>query len=153
MEFSDSTNHNIELINGVLESVGASGIFENLDFMLDLDSAGYYSLVAKIATERRSVPLTLIIEGDGIRLDVCGLNEAFEWSKDKILDSRDEVDDFFRKLFTSYILVESCGSANAKSRMFLFDKQGSFIDKYALRGFVQKYSGWDCDKYLFFPVY
>lgn len=153
MEFSDNTIHHIELINSVLDDIGVPRLFENSDFVADMDSAGYYSLVIDVAPgNRRTGPFTLFL-GDGIRLDVCGINESFEWTNEQIFTSRASITDFFKKLFTSYILMESCGSANAKSRMYLFDKEGNFVEKYALRGFVQKFSGWECEKVLFTPIY
>jgi len=153
MEYSDTLLRNIDLMNDVLNAIGASELNENTDFLIDQDSLGYYHMRINVVSDRKTAPLVIFLEGDGMRLDVCGVLEAFEWSNEDILTTSDRIKDFFKKLFTSHILMESCGSASAKSRMFLFDKRGDFIDKYALRGFIQKYSGWECDKYLFFPLY
>lgn len=154
MKFSDITNHQINLLDSVLNSIGVQSLFENPDFSIDKESLGYHHVMVNIFSGRKkSVPLILFLEGDGIRLDVCGINEAFEWANKDIYTSGESVASFFKKLFTSYVLMESCGSANAKSRMYLFDKKGLLIDKYMLRGFIHRYSGWDCDKALFVPIY
>ncbi len=94
-----------------------------------------------------------MFEGEGIRLDVCGVDEAFEWAAEDVDASCDEIIAFFTTLFTSYVLMETCGAANWKSRMNLFNKHGDQVGKYALSGFIQHFSGWDCDKHLFFPMY
>lgn len=154
IEFSENTNHKIRLLNSILNDLGVQELFENPEFAIDMDSAGYHRLVINIPSgTRRTTPLTLYLEGDGIRLDVCEVNEAFEWTNEDVFTSREQIVDFFTKVFTSYILVESCGSANSKSRIYLFDKSGSLVGKYAVRGFVQKFSGWDCEKFLFLPIF
>lgn len=152
-EISDVTTRNIELIDSVLDSIGAPPLFENPNFEIDPDSLGYYRVIVKMVSSRLTVPLIILLEGDSIRLDVFNLNEAFEWSSKMILNSRQEVVDFFRKLFTSYIMIESGLNPNSKSRMYLFDKQGALTDKYLLRGFMNPYTGWNCDKALYFPLY
>jgi len=154
MEFSDITNHQVNLINMVLNDLGAPNIFENPDFVVDMDSLGFHHIVLSfVKKNKKSVPLVFYLEGDGIRLDVCGISESFEWSNDSIFAAGDSVADFFKKLLTSYVLVESCGSAGTKSRMYLFDKEGALIAKFALRGWIQAFSGWDCEKILFSPIY
>jgi hypothetical protein len=154
IELSDITNHQVKLLNSVLNAIGVQSLFKNPDFAIDMDSLGYHHMVINIISgKKRTTPLILFLEGDGIRLDICGLDEAFEWTTEDIYTSRESIIDFFKKLFTSYILVESCSSANAKSRMYLFDNGGILLEKYILRGFIHSFSGWNCDKKLFFPIY
>jgi hypothetical protein len=154
MEFSENTKHKISLLNTVLDGLRVQRLFENPDFIADMDSAGYHRVVIDVFSgSKRTAPLTLYLQGDSIRLDICGIVEAFEWSNEDVFKSRVKIVDFFTKLFTSYLLVESCGSVGLKSRMYLFNKDGDFIEKFALRGFVHRYSGWDCDKHLFLPLY
>lgn len=154
MEFSDITNHQISLLNSVLDHIGVPNLFENPNFSVDMDSLGYHYVKIKvISNNKKNVPLTFLLEGDGIRLDVYGIEEAFEWTNENIYTSRKDIVDFLVSLFTSYILIESCNSAYSKSRMYLFDKEGVFNNKYVLRGFIHKFSGWDCDKSLFLPIY
>jgi hypothetical protein len=154
MAFSDITNYQVDLLNSVLERVGAKHIFQNKDFVVEQESMGYHQLVIHVSSKKRkSIPLTIYLEGDGLRLDVCTLSESFEWTSEALFKSTEKVKQFFLRLFTSYILMESCGSPNLKSRIYLFDSDGCLLERYAIRGVLQKYSGWDCDKLLFFPLY
>ena len=154
MEFSDLTNHKIELLDSVLRAIGVSSLFENPDFKIDEGSKGFHNLIINVySDERITVPLAILIEGDGLRVDVCGLDEAFEWPDDYVFTARQEIVDFFYKLFTSYVLIETCGPAWAKTRMYLFGTDGQLLCKHGLRGFFQGFSGWDCDKTLYFPLY
>ena len=154
MEFSPSVIDKIDLLNTVLNELGVAGLFENADFSVDSESAGYYQVIVNSAPgNRKNLPFSLFLLGDEIRLDICGIAESFEWTNEDVAKSRNQIVSFFKKLFTGYILVESCGAANSKSRIYFFNKDGDFVEKYSLRGFIQKYAGWDCDKHLFFPLY
>ena len=155
MEFSDKIQHQILLLDEVLQSIGTRKTFENAAFSVELGSAGYHQMVIHVtgSEDGNNLPLSIWLQSESLRLDVCGLNEAFEWTDDDIFKSRADVVSFLRKLFTSFVLIEICGSANMKSRMFLFDKAGALLEKFALRGFVQKFSGWECEKVLYMPIF
>lgn len=154
MKFSELMINRIDLINSILVELNVSGLFKNPDFLVDEESMSQHRVTFAVYLEnKKSVPLVIMLGENGIRLDICGLPETFEWSKKDIEDSKEEIIDFFKRLFTSYILIESCGSVYSKSRMYMFKENGEFIEKYILRGFIHSYSGWNCDKKLFFPIY
>ena len=154
MEFSDLTMDRIGMFNKIFFELDIPTLFDNIDIVIDKDSLSFRHIIFAIYVENKTtIPLTVMIEEDSIRLDVCNLPETFEWSKSDIKDERDEIIEFFKKLLTSFVLVEGCGSLHRKSRMYLFDEQGVFIEKYILRGFAHSYTGWNCDKQMFFPLY
>lgn len=153
-EFNEIIIYQLEILNEVLEKLDRLPVFDNPDFQINKDSAGTFFLRIKLSNCNNSkLPIYILLEGDGMRLDLFHLSETFEWSKNEVLSSKKNIIKFFQEFFTSYILIENCGSSQSKSRMYLFDETGNLINKYILRGFIHSYSGWNCDKKLFFPIY
>lgn len=154
MNFSNVTEDRINLVNEVLDGLSVSNLFKNPNFEIDSDSLrSRYVKFATVSEHKKIISLFISIEYDSISIDICGLSETFEWSKEDIENDREKIKSFFKQLFVSYILLESCGSPYAKSRMYLFDNDGNLTEKYILRGVLHKFSGWDCDKTLFFPIF
>jgi hypothetical protein len=154
MELSDTTIHQVELIDEVLRLISAPKLFENPAFLIDWASSGFYRLVINTPSKNvGTVPIILFLEGDGIRLDVAGFDEAFEWTTEEVFRSRDEVVLFFKRLFTSFVLVESIGTQNNKLRMYLFNTFGELVGKYCLGGPWFRFSSWESDKTLYFPFF
>lgn len=153
-EFDEIILNQLRILNTVLDNLAKLPVFENDDFIIDKDSAGTFFLRIKLSNlNKGTIPIDILLEGDGLRLDILYLSETFEWSRNQISSDKANIIKFFQQLLTSYILIESCGSSQKKSRMYLFDETGHFIEKYVLRGFIHNFSGWDCDKQLFFPYY
>jgi len=62
MEFSDLTNHKIELLDSVLRAIGVSSLFENPDFKIDEGSKGFHNLIINVySDERITVPLAFVV--------------------------------------------------------------------------------------------
>lgn len=154
MNFEDITKDRIDLFDELLSELEKPQLFNNSIFEIDSRSTHpRYLRFSTFGEDREIISLIILIEYDSLRLDICGIPECFEWTEEDINLNRDEVKKFFKKLFTSYILFESCGSPFSKSRMYLFSKDGNLTEKYILQGFVHKFFGWNCDKHLFFPVF
>jgi hypothetical protein len=154
LKISNITSHQIDLFNSVLGELNVPRLGENPDFLLDENLQGHHFVKIQLKSSgKRTVPLAILFEGDGIRLDIFGIEESFEWSNDEIFTNRANIISFLKKLLTSYVLVELCDSAARKSRVYLFDTHGNLVRKFALRGLIQNFSGWNCEKILFFPVY
>jgi hypothetical protein len=152
-EFGEIILQQLDLLNSVLDKLGEPRIFGNSKFLINYDSAAtFYLRIEYTNNERVHLQFHIHLEGDGMRLDVQGLSESFEWSKNKLLTAKNEIALFFQQLLTSYVLFESCGDSQSKSRMYIFGANGELIEKYTLRGFIHSYSGWNCDKKLFFPI-
>ena len=154
MTFSDSTTYKIDLLNSILVRLGRQELFRNPDFVVDYEGAGYHILrVDILATANGNLPITIYLESSSIRVDINGITEAFVWPDDEVFKCKAAIEDLFLNLFTCFVILESCGNANVKSRIYLFNKNGDFVDKFAIRGFTQRFSGWDCDKRLYMPLY
>lgn len=154
MKFSNLTNDRINLLNTVLSELNAPNLLENPDFLIDRESLRSHLVIITVnSVNKKNCPLVIMLEEDSIRLDIFGLNESFEWSKEDIEKSRGKIISFFKQIFTSYILIEYWGTPHKKSSMSLFDENGFFLEKFLLRGVIHWFNGQNQVQQLFFPIY
>jgi hypothetical protein len=153
-QFSEIIQQQISVLNSVLNDLGRLPLFENADFTIDRKSAGTFFLRICLSNlKNSSIPVDILLEGDRMRLDIFHLSESFEWSKNEVNGECEKIKSFFKELFTSYILIESCDAPYKKSQMYFFNENGDLINKYKLRGLVHIFSEWNYDKKLFLPIY
>ncbi len=151
-EFSETTKDRIEILNSVLNNLGQASILENESFEIDHSSTRSHLLIARIA-KVGSCPLIFYFEEDSIRIDICEINEAFEFDAQEIDNARESVIAFVKSLLTSFVLIEFSKSPHWRSRMYLFDSQGVCVLKRKIRGLFDVFSEWDFERHLYFPIW
>lgn len=152
-QFGDVILRQLDILDSVLSDLGRLSLFENSDFTINKESAGTFFLRISLNIESSNIPIDILLEGDGMRLDIFHLPESFEWSKRRIEQERGDIELFFKNLLTSYVLIEGYGLLRNKSCMYLFDKKGKMIEKHILSGIIHTFSSWEQYKSLFFPIY
>lgn len=131
-------------------------IFENPNFTFSKDSSGTNSLGFQIVSSKNnSVILDIFLESDGIRIDIDGISEAFEWSNKDIKNSKEKVAKLIKYLFTGYILIET---QNASRFIQIFDAEGFFIRSFSRNNSLHFYTGLYIFRYktyrrLFLPMF
>lgn len=114
----------IAIFNQILTGLNNTSILENSDFILDRDSAGTNSLRFTVKSPKKNTAqMWLFLESDGVRLDIDGMNELFEWSNEFIKKSREKFVDFIQNLFTGYIIIETRGASRFVQ---IFNEDGFF---------------------------
>jgi hypothetical protein len=143
----------IRLLDNVLNELNVANLNENPDFIVNRESAGAYGLDFSVSPQNKNtVQLGLFLQGDGLRIDIDGIPETFEWSDKNLLESERETIDFIKDLLTSYILLEYFRS---RTKMSLFNSKGIRTKQYTLMyypsllGIFKK----DSKQNLFFPFY
>jgi len=148
---SDITKDRVDIFNSVLRDLGHLSIFENDHF--EIDSESVRSHFVKVRTNGPDTcPNEFYFEEDSLRVDIAGINEAFEFNADYIDQNRNDLREFLRILLTSFILIEFKGSPHWKSRVYFFDDFGRCVLKSKLRGIVNLFSEWEFEKNLFSPL-
>jgi hypothetical protein len=143
----------IRLLDKVLSELNVPTLNDNPDFIVNRESAGTFRLDFQIFPQKKNtVDLWLLLEGDGLRVDIDGIPETFEWSCEDLLESEREAIDFIKELFTSYILLEYFPS---RTTMSLFDSTGLRTKQYTLRYYLSLMGIFksDSEQTLFFPIY
>lgn len=155
MKHSEFVNSNLELLNEVLTSIQASPLPES-DYFVE-DQSGFSSFHAiRFASEPGSnnyLPLDIYIFSDSIRIDVCDIQESFEWNRNDIQNDPDAVKHIFSCLLTGYSLFEFCGSGHSDSKLYVFDENGKSKLEVRLRGFLNFFFKSKCERHLFFPAF
>lgn len=143
----------IRLLDKVLSELNVAELNENPDFIFNRESAGTFSLRCQLSpSDKNTVNMHLFFEGDGLRIDIDGIPEAFEWSIKQLQKSENEVVNFIKELFTSHILMEYYPS---RTTMSFFDSNGVRTDKFVLRryfsfaGIFRK----EPEQSIYFPIY
>lgn len=90
----------IDCINNILNDIKVSGLFENSDIKVDqLSSDSWLKFDIK---KRNSISISLIINNDGVIIGLDRVSEALDWSKNDIINSKDNFAKIIRNLFTCY---------------------------------------------------
>jgi hypothetical protein len=156
-EFDERVQSHIKLFDEVLARLGRDEIFRNSDFELGNESCGTFQAVFDVhsTTKSNAVDMWLHFTADGIRLDLDGINELFEWSADEISCSPQKVSEFLTQIFTGYILIE--GQAG-KRFVEIFDRNGHLFEWTSYNDFWHMVSGVHIVRHktsrrLFLPFY
>ena len=117
---------NLAFLDEILVELGVEPALRNKDFEVNKSGAGTNGVdFAVVSNENRcSIEMWILIETWGIRLDIDGIPETFEWTNKQITDSRKSVSDFIKHIFTGYISI----NARRSSRFIqIFDSNGVFV--------------------------
>ena len=146
----------INLFNEILTSLKTSAIFENSDFQLDRDSAGTNSIRFTVKSPKKNTAqMWLFLESDGVRLDIDGMNELFEWSNESIKQSKEKFINFIQLLLTGYILIETRGASRF---IQIFNEDGFFEHSSSYNNLFHMLTGLYLFRYknyrrLYLPIY
>lgn len=157
IEFVEGVKANIQLFDELLSSLGKNSIFENPDFSFDKESSNAYAAIFDVVsqTNPNTTVMWLHLMVDGIRLDIDGINELYEWSDKQIKDSRNNVVEFLGHVFTGFILIETHGSGRVVE---IFDSSGNFVAWISRNKIFHMITGLRISRYkyyrrIFFPFY
>ena len=150
-EFGVEIHKQLALISAVLVRLGQPAFFDNKDFVVDTASAGTYNLLATVASESNRVQLDFFM-GTGLRIDLDGIPETFEWSMERLQNQPDVVSEFLYDLLRCYVLVQR---SNKRIDVQLFDLSGQLVEAMNVRrlGFLRSFDPRSVRAHLFFPVY
>ena len=152
-ELGEPIVNQIEFLDKVLSELNVDCLNENPDFIVNRDSAETFFLIFEVSPQKKNtVNMLLLLEGGGLRIDIDGINETFEWSNKSLQESEREAVDFIKELFTSYILLEYFPS---RTTMSLFDSKGTRLKQYTLRNYLSLMGLFksEYEQSLFFPIY
>ena len=152
-ELGESIVNQIKLLDKVLSELNVACLNENSDFIVNRESAGTFFLIFEVSPQNKNtVNMLLLLEGGGLRIDIDGISETFEWSNRTLQESEKKAIDFIKELFTSYILLEYFPS---RTTMSLFDSTGTRVKQYTLRNYLSLTGLFkrDYEQSLFFPIY
>jgi hypothetical protein len=152
-ELGEPIVNQIRLLDKVLIELNVAALNGNPDFIVNRESAGTFGLRFQVSPQNKNtVNLWLFLEGDGLRIDIDGIPETFEWAYKNLLESEKEVIDFIKELFTSYILLEYFP---LRTTMSLFDSKGRRTKQYTLRNYLSLMGLFkrNSEQSLFFPIY
>lgn len=157
IEFEDGVKAHIQLFDDLLAGIGAAPIFENHDFSFNNESSNAYAAIFDVVsqTNPNAAVMWLHLMGDGIRLDIDGINELYEWSDKHIKDSRDDVVPFLGQVLTGFILIETHGSGRFVE---IFDSSGNFVTWISRNNTIHMITGLRISRYksyrrMFLPFY
>lgn len=157
IEFEESVKLKIELFDDLLSDLGKQTLLENPDFTLDTESSNAYAAIFAVNSQTNSnaANMWLHVMGDGLRLDIDGIPELFEWSDEQVRDSRKEVVTFLAHLLTGYIMIETHGS---RRFVEIYDSRGNFVDWVSRNKTIHMITGLRVSRFqthrrLFLPFY
>ncbi|CAN5373686.1 hypothetical protein BH10ACI2_BH10ACI2_15210 [soil metagenome] len=132
--------HNLRFLDEILVGLNASPILSNPDFLLEKDSSGTNGVNFKVrsSVNPNAIEMWLLVESWGIRLDIDGIREAFEWTNKEILESKDRVATLIKHLFTGYILVDT---RRGSKFVQILDLRGFFIDSFSQNNWLHTLTG------------
>ncbi len=155
-ELDENVIDEIGLFNKILADLNAPMLFENPDFRLDRDSAGTNGISFTIeSAKKNTAQMWLFLECDGVRLDIDGMNELFEWKSVFIKNSVEEFTDFIKHLLTGYILIDTRGASRFVQ---IFDESGFFVHSISYNDSLHFFTGLylfrkKSYQRLFLPIY
>ena len=130
-EFDEQLLKNIRLFDEVLSEFGEPPLLENQNFTIHQDqnlSPDYvvtYLIMESTNIVKNSLPISILFEGNDLRIDIDGIPETFVWAKENIDEDRNKAVEFLENLFTGYILIDYRGTTARFVQMFSAD--GHFI--------------------------
>jgi hypothetical protein len=153
-KFDEKVLDKINLLNSIFSELNKPHLFENPNFVIDDLTWEYWLKIKLHPSNKNCVSINIILATDKVQIDVDNIHEIFEWSNKDLEESRNNVINFIKEIFTSYILLEYC---NSNTQMYLFNANGLFIKKYNLTtsigGFIDGFLRRNCNQRLFFPIY
>ncbi len=89
-EFESYLLYNVKLFDDVLVECGEPPLLENENFSTfwDFLTTSNYLLLEYLQKKNNTIPLTIWIENDSLRIDIDGIPETFEWAKKHIDEDR-----------------------------------------------------------------
>ncbi len=155
-DFHEIVGRQIRIINEILHSVGAGNIFDNADVTFDewLQSENYLKFKL-LRYKRNSIVVDFHFQSDGMRIDVEGNDESYDFSRETILNEEPKVKEILERLISCPILIESKGNS---SFVNLFNPDGSRFAVWSLQSFSGLFfrGYWKSqmmDQHLFDPIY
>ena len=130
-EFDERLLQNIGLFDEVLSEFGELPLLENQNFNIYKDqnlSPHYvvtYLIVESTNIVRNSLPISILFEGNDLRIDIDGIPEIFEWAAKHIDEDKNAVIELVRNLFAGYVSVETRGASRFVQ---MFDADGEFVN-------------------------
>jgi len=149
MNYSREIWKKIELVNNVLDDIGAAQLFENSSFSIDHMSTETWLKVNMSDKESNKISLSIIFTPYNLCLNLDRVSEAIDWSNDTINKAKMNVMLILKNILVSYILVEYYGMNRTQIR--LFNQEGKCTNYFNYR---EGFPFFNKSKYkLYFPVY
>ena len=126
-EFENCVLDNVKLFDIVLAECGEPPLLENKKFSAfqDFPITSQYLVVELITSKPNILPIMIWFEANDLVVDIAGIRETFEWSKEQINADENSVIKLIRDLFTGYVLIDN---KNSSQFIQIFDSGGNFVN-------------------------
>lgn len=126
-EFDKKLLENVQLFDEVLNELGEPPLFENEHFLpfLDFPITSHYLVVETKSSKPNTLPITIWFEAKDLVIDIAGMRETFEWSKEQINKDKNSIIELIRNLFTGFVLIDN---KNVSKFVQIFDNKGDFVN-------------------------
>jgi hypothetical protein len=154
-ELGDVVLYQVKIFDKVLDDLGLPPVAENPNFEIHKSSSTFGLDMSIVSSGRSTVRIDLYLEGEGLRIDIDRIPEAFVWPNRSMGDPK-EVMAFIKRLLTCHVLMKYCGTHTV---MCLLDSRGESVFKTTLRyhsllgGISSVFLSRNCEEKLFWPVY
>lgn len=125
-EFDEKLLENVRLFDEVLSEFGEPPLFENSNFRVFSGITSFETYLVMETTHQKSntLPIMIWFEYSDLVIDVAGIRENFEWSKEQINKDKNSVLELIRNLFTGYVLIDERRSSKFVQ---IFNSKGDFV--------------------------
>lgn len=125
-EFESCLLDNIKLFDEVLNELDEPPLFENRNFRVFSGITFYERYLVMETTHQKPniLPIMIWFEVKDLIIDIAGIRETFEWSKEQIDKDRNSVIEFIKNLFTGYVLIDE---KNSSKFIQIFNSSGDFV--------------------------
>ena len=149
MKFEMQIEHKIELFNEILTDLGKPTILENSNFSSSELSNELYLELRLLCLDKNTIPMEIRISTVDLQIGLDRVPEVYEWSNNSIDRERGKIVNFIKRLLTSPISVEYCGSNY--TAFSILDSNGNIVFRTpVIQGFYLRFN---CYKKLFSPIY
>ena len=126
-EFDEQIIKNVGLFDEVLNELDELPLLENEKFspFQDFPITSQYLVVELKTLKPITLPIVIWFSAYDLVIDIAGIREAFEWSKEQINKDRNSVIELIRNLFTGFVLSDD---KNSSQFIQMFDSNGDFVN-------------------------
>jgi hypothetical protein len=104
IEFEEYVIDTIKLFNSVLAKLNVTGLLENSDFKV-YEGFTFESVLSLTLEKTNCVSLYIMLD-EGIRIDIDGIPESCEFSKQDLIEKKDETVNIIKLIFSGYLMIE-----------------------------------------------
>ena len=104
IEFEEDVVDTIKFFNSILTELNAPNLLENSDFYVREEST--IERFLHITVEKKNCVSLFIILDDGIRIDIDETPESCEFTKQDLVEKKDEVINIIKLILSGYLMIE-----------------------------------------------